>query len=145
MKASEITLPVFTDYSKVCDTIDISILIKKMHRLNFSKRFLYWIFSYLTERRHFVQIDALFSNTIYKFGVPQGSILGFVLFNLCVVDLKNMLDGSECVQYVDDSMIYGSCKIKNINKCSNEIESQLKAVEVRWKGMNLALTRIKQR
>ena len=65
MKASEITLPVFTDYSKVCDTIDISILIKKMHRLNFSKRFLYWIFSYLTERRHFVQIDALFSNTLY--------------------------------------------------------------------------------
>ena len=77
--------------------------------------------------------------------MPQGSILGFALFNLCVVDLKNILDGSECVQYVDDSMIYGSCKIKNIDKCSNEIESDLKAVEVRWKGMNLVLTRIKQR
>ena len=74
---------------------------------------------------------------MYKFGVPQGSILGSVLFNLCAVDLKNILDGSECVQYVDDSMIYGSCKIKNVNKCSNKIESELKPVEVRWKGMNL--------
>ena len=39
MKASEITLAVFTDYSKAFDTTDFSVLIKKMHTLNFSKRF----------------------------------------------------------------------------------------------------------
>ena len=50
MKGSEITLAVFTDYSKAFDTIDFSVLIRKMHTLNFSKRFLYWIFSYLTDR-----------------------------------------------------------------------------------------------
>ena len=43
---------------------------------------------------------------------------------------KNILDGSECIQHADDSTIYHSCKIKNINKCSNEIESDLNAVEV---------------
>ena len=42
MKASEITLAVFTDYSKAFDTIDFSLLIKKTHTLNF-QRFLYWI------------------------------------------------------------------------------------------------------
>ena len=57
MKASEIALAVFTDYSKAFDTIDFSVLIKKMHTLNFSRRFLYWIFSYLTNRQHFEQID----------------------------------------------------------------------------------------
>ena len=40
IKASEITLAVFTDYSKAADTIDFSVLIKKMHTLNFPKRFL---------------------------------------------------------------------------------------------------------
>ena len=41
MKSSEITLAVFTDYSKAFDTIDFSVLIRKIHTLNFSKRFLY--------------------------------------------------------------------------------------------------------
>ena len=44
MKSSEVTIAIFTDYSKAFDTIDFSILIKKMHTLNFSKRFLHWIF-----------------------------------------------------------------------------------------------------
>ena len=123
MKASEITLEVvFIDYSKAFDTIDFSVLIRKMHTLNFSKRFLYWIFSYLTDRRHFVKIDSNISNTLHtNFGVPQGSILGHVLFNLCVADMKSILNGSKHIQYADDSTIYRSCKIKNIDKCSNEI------------------------
>ena len=130
MKASEITLTVFTDYSKSFDTIDFSVFIKKMHSLNFSKRFVYWIFSYLIDRQHFVQIDSNISNILYtNFGVPQESILGHVLFNLCVTDMKNILDGGKCIQYPDDSAIF-CFKIKNINKCSNEIESELIAVEV---------------
>ena len=131
MKASDITLAVFTDYSKAFDTIGFSDSIKKMHTLNFSERSSYWIFSYLTDRRHFVQIDSNISNTLYtNFGVPQGSILGLVLFNLCVADMKSISNGSECIQYADNSTIYRSCNMKNISKCSNEVESDLNAVEV---------------
>ena len=109
-----------------------------MHTLNFSELFLYWILNYLTDRRHFVQIDSNISNILYtNFGVPQGSILGPVLFNLCVADMKSILNGSKCIQYANDSMIYRSCKIKNINECSNEIESDLNAVEVWSKDTNL--------
>ena len=39
MKSSEATIAIFTDYSKVFDTIDFSILLKKIHTLNFSKHF----------------------------------------------------------------------------------------------------------
>ena len=47
-----------------------------MYTLNFSKRFLYWIFYHLQDRRHFIQIDSNISNIlITSFGVPQGSIL----------------------------------------------------------------------
>ena len=100
--------------------------------------FIYWVFSYLTDRQHFVQIDSNISKILYtNFGVLQGSILGPVLFNLRVADMKNILDGSELIQYVDDYTIYCSCKIKNIKKCSNEIESELNAVEVWSKDTNL--------
>ena len=119
IKASEIALAVFTDYSKAFDTLDFTLLIKKMHTLNFSKRLLCWIFSSLTDVRYFVQIDSNISNILYiNFGVPQRSILGPVLLNLCAADMKNILDGSECIQYAYDSTIYCSCKIKD-NKCSN--------------------------
>ena len=113
MKSSEITLAVVTDYSKAFDTIDFSVLIRKVYTLNFSKRFLYWIFSNLTDRRHFVQIDSKISNILYtNFSAPQASILGPVLFNLCVAGMKSILNGSKCIQYADDSTIYRSSKIK---------------------------------
>ena len=130
MRSNEVTIAIFTDYSKDFDTIDFSILIKKMHTLNFSKRFLYWIFNYLTDRQHFVQTDSRFSNIlITNFGVPQGSILGSILFNLCVADMTNILLESQCIHYADDSTIYKNCKAKEVTKCSGELENELKLLE----------------
>ena len=137
MKSSEIALTVtfFTDYSKVFYAIGFSIFITKMHRLNFSKRFLDCIFSYLIDRRHFVQIDLNISKILYtNFGVPQVSILGPVHFNLSVGDMRN---GSECIQYAEDSTIYHSSKPKNLAICSKKIESKLNAIETWPKDTNL--------
>ena len=108
MKVDEITLTVFGDYSIAFDTNDFPVFIKKLHLLNFSKRLLYWIFSYLTDRRNFVQFFSNIFNILYtNFGVSQGYILGPVLFYLCAADMKNILDGSECIQYADDSIDRG--------------------------------------
>ena len=101
-----------------------------MHTLNFSKRFLYWIFNYFIDRRCFVQIDSSISNIlITSFGVPQGSFLGPILFNLYVADMTNNLLESQCIQYADDSTIYKSCKANEVTKCSSELENELKLLE----------------
>ena len=82
--------------------------MKKMHTFKFFKRFSYWIFNYLTDRRHFVQIDSNISNTlITNFDVPQGFILGPVLFHLCVTDMTNILSETGA----DPGLILGCCKI----------------------------------
>ena len=92
----------------------------------------------MADRRYFVQIDSNISNILYtNFGVPQGSIPGSVLVKFCVADIKNILNCSECIQYANDSTIHRICKIKNINKCSNELESELNAVEVWSKDTDL--------
>ena len=66
-----------------------------MYTFNFFKRFSYWTFNYLADRRHFVQIDSSISNILVtNFGVPQGSILEPILFNLCVADTTNILSES---------------------------------------------------
>ena len=51
--------------------------------------------------------------------------------------MKNVLNGSKCIQYADDSSIYCSCNIKNIDKCPNEIENDLNTVKVKSKDRNL--------
>ena len=84
-KQSELTMAAFTNYSKAFDNIDIFTLIQKMHSLNFSTNFLYWVLNYLTHRQHFLQINSNCSSLLTaKYGIPQGSILGLILFNLCV-------------------------------------------------------------
>ena len=91
-----------------------------MHTLNFSKHFLYRILNYLTDRWHFVQIDSSISDIlITTLGVPQGSIPGPILFNLCVADMTNNLSESQCIQCADDSTICKSCNAKEITKCSS--------------------------
>ena len=88
MEQSALTMAVFTDYSKAFGTIDFFTLIQNMHSLNFSTDFLYWVFSYLMHRQHFVQINSNYSSLLTaKYGVPQGSILGQILLNLCVADM----------------------------------------------------------
>ena len=63
-----------------------------MHSLNFSTDFLYWAFNYLTHRQHFVQIDSNCSSLLTaKYGVPQGSILDPILFNLCVAVVESLI------------------------------------------------------
>ena len=138
MKSSKVTIVIFTDYSKTFDTIYFSILLKKMYTLNFSKHFLYWIFNYLTDRRHFAQTDSSISNILKtSLGVPQGSILGPILFNLCVANMTNNLSESQCIQYADDSTIYKSCKANEVTKCSSELENELKLLEQWSKNTNL--------
>ena len=87
MKRGEVTLVVLADYSKAFETIKFTTVLGKINSLGFSKLFLHWTVNYLTNRKHFVQIDDKRSEmSMVYFGVLQGSILGTVIFNIYVSD-----------------------------------------------------------
>ena len=141
MKKRDVTLMVLADFSKAFDTVCFKSVITKLHKLNFSKPFLKWIFSYLTDRSQFVQVDDKRStSTGVNFGIPQGSILGPMLFNLYVSDLKNCIDQqTTCYQYADDTTLYKHCKFTDLQRCEAAMNDNLKQMTTWSSDSNLTL------
>ena len=135
MKYGELSLLVFVDFSKAFDTIAHDTLIMKMYQQGFSKEFLSWTTSYLTSRRQYVQVDAKSSDTLpTTFGVPQGSILGPMIFNLYVNDLQDHFS-SRSVQYADDTTIYEACKSNDLENAQYLLNISLRKVN-EWSVQN---------
>ena len=116
MNKGEITFIAFTDFSKAFDTVDFEVIIKKLQIIGFSHSSLNWILNYLTGRKQLVQVNATIQTSRHIVWLPQGSILGPMLFNLYVNDLQNCFICG-CFQYADDTTVYRSCTPKNFDQC----------------------------
>ena len=86
MNDNKLTAVVLLDMSKAFDTVDHHILISKLKDVGVSTEALKWFTSYLTNRSQRVRINSTLSDALDVFtGVPQGSILGPVLFSIYTV------------------------------------------------------------
>jgi hypothetical protein len=104
----EYTLAILCDLSKAFDVICHEILLKKLEAYGIRGIVKTWIDSYLSNRRQFVELDSHKSTSIsIRCGVPQGSILGPLLYLIYVNDIGNSCEGN-ILSFADDTTLYMS-------------------------------------
>ena len=109
-----------TDLSKACDCLPHDLIVAKLHLYGFSTESLKLINSYLSESKQRVNIIDQFSSWMdILFGVPQGSILGPLLFNIFLCDMFLFCKDVDFASYADDNTPY--C----IGKTTEEVISYL--------------------
>ena len=131
---NEISAGIFLDMSKAFDTLNHQILSEKLEFYGIRGSAHNWIASYLTERKQFVQFGS--SSSFYKTitcGVPQGSILGPLLFIIYINDLPNASKIMQSLLFADDTSMFYSHK--NLSHVISVLNNELTHV-VNWLRAN---------
>ena len=134
---------VYLDMSKAFDKVNHKHLLHKLRMAGFGGSLLQWFQSYLTNRHQRVTAQGSTSTTLLvTSGVPQGSILGPVLFSLYVNDLPDTVTSSHVAMFADDTKLFKN--IKSV-KDSEQLQNDLKHLET-WSeesGLNFNETKCK--
>ena len=118
------TAAVFVDFAKALDSIDHVKLVNKLNLFSFDLNVVLWIKDDLTYRMQRVMGNRYFSNwDVIKYGVPQGSILGPLLFIMFTNDMVDCIRNSSVLLYADDTVIYRNdfCFDKNYRNIRGDL------------------------
>ena len=112
---------VFVDLQKAFDTVDHNILLYKLNHYGVRGVENNWFRSYLSNRKQFVCINGTDSEeTFVQYGVPQGSVLGPLLFLLYINDLNRALKYCNTIHFADDtSLLLKNKSLKKMKKYLN--------------------------
>ena len=129
LENSELVFLVLLDYSKAFDCANHRLIIAKLKAAGFRNDALEWVSSYLHGRKQMVTTGLGQSSWCHVTnGVPQGSVLGPLLFTVLVSDLGDAIKNGRYHMYADDTQAYYSCKCEDANNKIKEINSDLESI-----------------
>jgi len=142
MDNKKIPISIFLDLSKAFDTLDHNILLNKLEYYGVKGNALELFISYLDNRKQVVQYDETTSEQLLiKTGVPQGSILGPLLFIIYINDLTHACELFQPVIYADDTALYSSLEAFDRNDLDSDeaINAELSKINNWFKLNRLSL------
>ena len=132
MDDKKVSVIVLLDMSKAFDSIRHDLMLSKLHRIGVSSGACTWFGSYLSQRCQVVNIANSVSDPLpLTVGVPQGSILGPVLFTLYVNDLLSVPRHCQAMGYVDDTKIFLGLPSSQISDAVTALNKDLSEI-ARW-------------
>ena len=115
INSGQMTGVAFIDLRKAFDTVNHEILIDKLLVIGASSITLKWFKSYLSNRIQRVSYNEVVSDALpISTRVPQGSILGPLLFLIFINDMPNVIEHGKISMYADDTTLYVSDKDVNV-------------------------------
>lgn len=136
---------IFIDLQKAFDTVSHEILLSKLEHYGIRGVTNSWFRSYLSDRVQYVSLTNTKSKKLFiKHGVPQGSVLGPILFLLYINDLINSIIFSEIFHFADDTcMLYANHNLKKMQKHLNiDLKCIYKWLTANKIALNVAKTEV---
>ena len=124
---------IYLDFAKAFDKVDHGILLAKLNKLGFKGKLHRWIKTFLTDRVQQVRVDGHLSQAKPVLaGVPQGSVLGPLLFLIHLLDINAEVHKSEIGSFADDTKLWHI--VRHLND-QLELQKDLNTL-IKWSAIN---------